>query len=500
MSILFNFTGEETTGICVINFNYTQYYSENISNNTNTLVTIGTVPTIVNGSLNITCMNGQTLYNITTDFIAPNIFNFSSNATSDRVNNVNMSINITIEYVEIYIDYVTISSNGTYNLLNFTCSSGNCTLITNWSMLGCLSTASSCELTAKIVDKSDANDWETYTLYRNASLPTISAMNWSDTDYISNGTTNYVINVSYTASWLNNVTVTNFTGNKSTVMSCSSGYCTLTTNLSHLGYDTDGSHSINATVYDVFGNSTSTNINVTLDNTFPVVNNTLYSNNTNNWYVYNEALRLIVNVSDTNMYMCDVQGLQMSNNTIGGETQNWTLVNTTSNIRDCSMNCTYCRIAGNCTDKAGNSVVYGLNITVIPCVGRRNSTGRIVISSSSCTSNTLTFVLNDSITSEVEVWMIPQSYNTTHGQCNYNASNVLRTVVNNVTVNLTYTSAAGGRCNMSIYRNDTDTGAIIASVHATSSITQPSSIPAAAIGALALIVFFSHLAATKTSR
>ena len=499
MVVVYNVTGNGSSYNCTIDFNFTNYYSGNgISNNTATTVTLSSVTAeLKNGSLSINCTDQhETLiagYNITTDFTPPNAFNLSVNATNNRVNHVNASINITIEYIETYFDYITISANYTYGVNNFTSAGGNSSWTTNWSILGCSASASSCVVRTEAVDSAGNNNWDSITLYLDTTELTISAMNWSDTDYISNSTNNYVVNVSYTASWIENVTIMNWTGGKGKVMSCSSGYCTLTINMSYLGYDAEGSFGINATVYDVFGISANTSINVTVDNTAPAINDTLTSNCTDNFSEYGDSVFFYyLRINESNTLMCYLEDNSMTNETVIGDIQEWNY--TSTNIKDCSGNCTYCRVEGYCIDMADNRVDFDINITILPCLDTTDAT----IDSTSATKNSLSITLNNSAITTTNIWMVPQSYNDTFGQCNYNVSNTQNFTVYNATINLTYTTTYA-RCNISIVRDTTDTGAIEVSVHTGLSQTQPSSIPAAAIGTLALILIFAHIIATKTS-
>lgn len=158
-------------------------------------------------------------------------------------------------------------------------------------------------------------------------------------------------------------------------------------------------------------------------------------------------------------------------------------------------NCTYVSVTVNCSD-LGNTSSYTTasltNITSLPCVESCN----VTLGTISATASTLSVVLNDSLASETVIWLVPQTYNTTHGQCNYDASNVDETKIDDIFVNLT---SANPHCNLTITRDATDTGTIVAQVDSGLSATHPSSIPAAAIAGLSVIVIFSHIIATRSS-
>ena len=500
MVVVFNATtNASTTFNCTIEFNHTNYYSgTGISNNTETITTLSWITAeMTQGLLNVSCTDQwetlSSIHNISTDFTTPNIFNLSVNATNNRVNHANASINLTIEYIETNMDYITASANYTYDINNYTLASGNASLTTNWTKLGCLVSASSCRVRIRIADSADIRAWDSITLYLDTTSPAVSGISWSDTDLISNSTNNYVFSLTYNVSWLSSVSISNITGNGSTAMSCSAGSCTLTDNLSEYGCSTDGACVINVTLIDVFGVIDEDNMTITIDNTTPVINETIISNESNNWFEYGDSIFFRLNVSDSNILMCYLEDNNMSNGTIGlGLTQRWNY--TSTNIKDCSGNCTYCNLTGYCIDKADNRVDFGIGITIIPCVETTDAT----ISSTSATLNALSITLDDGTVSTTNIWMVPQSYNSTFGQCNYNVSNAQNFTIHNATINLTYT-AHTARCNISIVRDTTDTGVIEVSVHTGLSQTQPSSIPTAALAALALILIFTHLAATKTS-
>lgn len=499
MIVTFNATANTSTFDCTIEFNGTNYYSgTSISNNTETTVLLSSVTAeMTQGILNVSCSDDwETLnagHNVSTDFTAPNIYSLSSNSTNDRVNNISGSINLTIGYVEANFDNISASANYTYEVNSFTCSTNNCSLIANWSMLGCSASATSCTVIIKAIDSANNNAWDSITLYLNTTKPAISQISWSDTDLISNSTNNYIFSLTYNISWLNNVTITNASGHGGVTMSCSGGTCTLTDNLSEYGCVDDGSCIINATLFDVFGEVSNENMTITIDDTTPVVNDTIITNETNNWFEYGDSIFFRVNVSDSNMFMCYLEGNEMTNGTVVvGDTSRWNY--TSTNIKDCSGNCTYCQVDGYCDDKAGNRVEFGVNITIIPCIENCN----VTVSSSSATSSALSITLNDSLLSETIIWMVPQSYNTTHGQCNYNISNAQKYIIYNATINLTY-AATQARCNISIIRNATDTGVVEVSINPRLDITQPSSIPAAVIGALTIIVILSHIIASRES-
>jgi len=498
MVVIYNVTGDVSVYNCSIDFNYTNYnISIGVSNNTVITATLNNVVELLNASLNVSCTNptGTTTveYNITTDFTPPNAFSLVTNATNNRVNNISSLINISIEFVETYINNITASANYTYSNSFTLAASGNASLKINWTDLGCSLLASSCLVRVKTTDLAGSNDWDSITLYINATVPTISAISWSDTDLISNSTNNYEFSLTYVASWLTNISISNITGNGSISMSCSAGSCTLTDNLSEYGCATDGACVINATLVDIFGIIAETNMTIIIDDTTPVINSTLLTNYTANFSEYGDTVLFYdFNVSDSNILMCYLEDNNMTNGTTIVNTQAWNY--TSSNIKDCSGNCTHCIIEGYCIDKADNRVNFEHGITILPCLDTTDA----IISSISATKNALSITLNDSVKTTTNILMVPQSLNSTHGQCNYNVTNVQNFTIRSFTINLTYTST-NARCNISMVRSPTDTGVIEVSAHSLLSQTQPSSIPVAAIGALTIIMIFAHIIATKTS-
>lgn len=158
-------------------------------------------------------------------------------------------------------------------------------------------------------------------------------------------------------------------------------------------------------------------------------------------------------------------------------------------------NCTYITVTVNCTDLGNSSssdTTTLTNVTMLPCVESCN----VTMSAVSASASTLSMTLNDSTASSTVTWIVPESYNTTHGQCNYEVSNNEKATTSAMTVNLT---SATPYCILTIVRDTDDTGVMVAQVESLLSITQPSSIPAAAIAGLTVIIIFSHIVATRVT-
>lgn len=211
-------------------------------------------------------------------------------------------------------------------------------------------------------------------------------------------------------------------------------------------------------------------------------------------YQFNATVYNITNESWGNITDCTINGVSMTGP--GGNGTGLWQYNGTVNSFGMEDNCTYTTLIVNCTFNTSQTcTTTNSSWTMLPCVESTN----VSLTSALATADSLTFVVNDSLASTSVVWVIPQTItgNSTHGQCNYRASNNRKLSIQAMIVNIT-AGFATPYCNLTITRNASDTGSVVAQVETLISRNQPSSIPAAALAALTVLVMFSHFVSTRT--
>lgn len=213
-------------------------------------------------------------------------------------------------------------------------------------------------------------------------------------------------------------------------------------------------------------------------------------------YYFNVSIYGVDNASVGNISTCTINGVSMTGPSDEGDngTGLWNYTGTINSFMpDMADNCTYTNITVVCTlDNGSTTNTSNATFIGIPCVESTNVS--LVLAAG--TADTLIVVINNTLDSSTVIWTIPQYYNSSHGQCNYNISNSRLVNIANISVNLT---SAIPYCTLTVTRDSNNTGSMVVMVSPRLSITQPSSVPAAAIAALTVILIFTHILARRVS-